>query len=131
MKKLPGLHLKYDYIKIEPSDSPCRKIESEGTFQIVQLTDNSHATCGYSLTPLAAKKFLMKSNKWRSSVDNFIGEASLHKIISYSLIPYAVYPQKNLIKKAFKQQYRTPKISEFQFTLKPLGNVIDSFDLFG
>jgi len=91
IEALPKLHNKYDFIKLEPSDSECKKVEFDGKMQIVKWLNNLSGTRGYSVTPRAAKRFIKHSQRWNCAVDNFIGEAYVHKITSYGVIPYALY----------------------------------------
>lgn len=90
IEALPKLHKKYDFLKLEPSDSKFKKEEFNEGMQIIKLLDNSSGAVGYSLTPHAAKQFLKHSQQWYCAIDNFIGETYKHHVTSYSIIPYAV-----------------------------------------
>lgn len=97
--KLPELHKKYDYLRLEPQDSnfKCQFIENTPDgFQILMWMDNAGGARGYSITPKAAKSFIKHSTSWLCAVDNFIGEPYKHKIPSMGLLPYAVFDSNNM-----------------------------------
>ncbi|ENM5767872.1 glycosyltransferase family 25 protein, partial [Vibrio mimicus] len=97
--KLPVLHEKYDYLRLEAQDSNFRNRMIENTpdgFQIVMWMDNAGGARGYSITPIAAKSFIEKSNVWLCAVDNFIGEPYKHLVPSFGVIPYAVFNPSDL-----------------------------------
>lgn len=92
--KLPELHKKYDYLRLEPQDTNfnCKMIENtHDGFQVVMWMDNAGGARGYSITPKAARRFLDESEQWLCAVDNFIGEPYKHHISSMGLLPYAIY----------------------------------------
>ncbi|MDW6091549.1 glycosyltransferase family 25 protein [Vibrio rhizosphaerae] len=94
IERLPSLHEKYDYLRIEAQDSHVEGAMIENThdgFQVVMWKDNRGGTRGYSITPSAAKKFVENSDEWLCAVDNFIGESYWHDVPGMGVIPYAVF----------------------------------------
>ncbi|MDW6002210.1 glycosyltransferase family 25 protein [Vibrio mangrovi] len=94
IEKLPSLHEKYDYLRIEPQDNhiECNVFEStHDGFQIVMWRDNLGGARGYSITPSAADKFVSHSEEWLCAVDNFIGESYKHDVPAMGVIPYAIF----------------------------------------
>lgn len=92
--KLPELHERYDYLRLEPQDTNFSNKMVENTpdgFQVVMWMDNAGGARGYSITPKAAKRFIEESETWLCAVDNFIGEPYKHHIPSMGVIPYAVF----------------------------------------
>jgi len=92
--KLPELHERYDYLRLEPQDTNFSNKMIENTpdgFQVVMWMDNAGGARGYSITPKAAKRFVEESETWLCAVDNFIGEPYKHHIPSMGVLPYAVY----------------------------------------
>lgn len=92
--KLPELHERYDYLRLEPQDTNFSNKMVENTpdgFQVVMWMDNAGGARGYSITPKAARRFVEESETWLCAVDNFIGEPYRHHIPSMGVIPYAVF----------------------------------------
>lgn len=92
--KLPELHERYDYLRLEPQDTNFSNKMVENTpdgFQVVMWMDNAGGARGYSITPNAARRFVEESETWLCAVDNFIGEPYKHHIPSMGVLPYAVY----------------------------------------
>ncbi len=94
IERLPSLHEKYDYLRIEPQDSHVQGTMIESSpdgFQIVMWNDNQGGARGYSITPSAARKFVEYSDEWLCAVDNFIGESYRHNIPAMGVLPYAIF----------------------------------------
>ncbi|QMV12950.1 Lipooligosaccharide biosynthesis protein lex-1 [Vibrio spartinae] len=124
IERLPTLHEKYDYLRIEPQDSHVQGTMIESThdgFQVVMWNDNQGGARGYSLTPSAAKQFVEHSDEWLCAVDNFIGESYRHNVPAMGVVPYAIFnpsdmesqiqdivdrPKINVVNKIFRELNR-------------------------
>jgi glycosyl transferase, family 25 len=118
IKKLPELHNKYQYLRLEPQDSnfDCKFIEGTADgFQIVMWMDNAGGARGYSITPKAAKAFIENSHTWLCAVDNFIGEPYRHRVPSMGLLPYAVF-NSNMMESQIQDKVSLSKV-KFKFKI--------------
>lgn len=88
---LPSLHVKYEYLRLEPQIGDATALEFFDGLQILLWHNNVRSTTGYSINPSGAARLVKHSKKWLCSVDNFIGESYRTGLKATGVLPYAIY----------------------------------------
>ncbi|MCJ2378617.1 glycosyltransferase family 25 protein [Vibrio sp. ZSDZ34] len=84
--------LKYGFLRLEHENNECTlyPVEQGEAFSISYMDANYRGTVSYTLTPSIANKLLAHAKRWYSPVDNYIGSAFVHGVVSYKYQPEIV-----------------------------------------
>ncbi|MCL9780338.1 glycosyltransferase family 25 protein [Vibrio sp. S4M6] len=86
---------KYGFLRLEAEAMPKRGeshiVESGLDYDIRFISDNTRGAIAYSISPIAARKLVQKSQSWSVPVDTYMGAYYKHGVPSYLLSPSLAY----------------------------------------